>query len=90
MNKATRTLRRHGRANTRIIARNLRAALRESGVTISDLRALERRNYLPTGRLFLALTGIRITVSSMLVLHTELGMTLSDVFAGTSDMEAVA
>ena len=90
MNKENRTVRRHGRANTRIIARNLRTAARENGVTISDLCALERRNYLPTGRLFLALTGIKITVSSMLILHIELGMTLSDVFAGTRDMEAVA
>ena len=90
MNKETRTVRRHGRANTRIIARNLRAAARENGITISDLRALERRNYLPTGRLFMALIGVKITVSSMLVLHTELGMTISDVFAGTRDMEAVA
>ena len=90
MNKATRTLRRHGRANTRIIARNLRAALRESGVTISDLRALERRHYLPTGRLFLALTGFSMSVSSMLVLQAELGMAISEAFAGTRTMDAVA
>ena len=90
MNKEIRTARRRARGNTRIIARNLRTAARHNGVTIGDLRAIADRNYLPTGRLILALAGIKMTVSSMLVLHTELGMTVSDVFAGTRDMDAVA
>ena len=90
MNESPRTVLHQARASSRIIARNLRVAVRENGVSFGDLRALERRSYLPTGRLFLALTGIKVTVSSMLVLQTELGMTLSDVFAGTRDMDAVA
>jgi len=85
---AIRTLRRQAKANTRIIARNLRTAVRKNGVTVNDLRAIERRYYLPAGRLFLALTGMKISVSSMLVLHTELGMAVSDVFAGTRTMDA--
>ena len=89
MNKEIRTARRRARGNTRIIARNLRTAARENGFAISDLRALERRHYLPTGRVFLALTGLSMSVSSMLVLQAEFGMTISEAFAGTRTMDAV-
>jgi len=90
MTKATRTTRRQAAADTRVIACNLRAAARHEGITVRELRAIERRNYIPTGRLLLALAGISLKTSHMFVLQYELGLSVSQVFLGTGTRKVPA
>jgi len=89
MSKTTRANRRQFNSDTRIIARNLRAAARHDGMTWRELRAVEQRHRIPAGRLLLALAGIRLLASDMILLQFELGLSVSQVFAGTSRSKQV-
>ena len=87
MTNVKRTDRSKFTADSRIIAHNLRVALRHEGITLLELRAIERRHGLTPGRLFIALAAGRLMVSHMLTLMFELGITSEQVFAGTSSSE---
>ena len=82
--------RRQAAASSRIIARNLRAAVRHEGLNARELRSIERRHGIPAGALFLALAGIRLNVTHMYVLQHELGLSVTQVFAGTGSNEVSA
>ena len=90
MNTNARTNHRQAKANTRVIARKLRGAARRWGVTVHELRAIERHHNRPAGRLFLALAGIRLDVTDMLILQKELGLDLASLIAGTRAMDDLA
>ena len=85
----TRTPRHQAATVSRIVAHNLRTAASRKGLSVRDLRSIERGNHIPAGRLFLALAGIGLTVTHMFVLQAELGLDVSQIFAGTTRNQGV-
>lgn len=90
MNKTVSAARRQAKSNTRVIARNLRAARRQSQVSLTTVRDLERSNYMPTGHLFLALAGIKLNFSDLFLLTREFDITFTDALHGTEELTVAA
>lgn len=85
-----RNSRRQANANTRTVAKNLRTAVRRNGLTLPALLNLAHTNGMSTARLLLALTGLRLDVSQLIVLQRALKLSIHDSFAGTSTQPKTA